>query len=180
MSYTPESLAELIKGDCRDTRVLALTIAIGAGWLNEIIKEYLQGNLFLNECTSLTELPENLEVHHLNISACTALTTLPKGLKVNGDLTADNCTSLVSLPENLYVGGYYCVLYKCTSLESLPKGFYAKGNLDIRHCKLIKDLPNDIKIGRDFYIEYTPIVDFSRSALRAIDCKGSVYSVYPY
>lgn len=180
MSYTPEHLAELIKGECRDTRVLAVTIAAGAGWLNEIIKGHLRGNLSLDKCSSLTELPEDLEVNHLDIRDCTSLIALPKGLKVNGNLSAENCTSLVSLPENLYVGGYYCVFYNCASLVSLPNGFYAHGNLDIRHCKLIKDLPADLKIRRDFYIEYTPIVDWSRSKLREIDCNGSVYSIYPY
>jgi hypothetical protein len=45
-------------------------------------------------------------VEHLYLTGCTSLTSLPDGLQVGGDLNLEDCTSLTSLPEDgLQVGG---------------------------------------------------------------------------
>lgn len=64
------------------------------------------GDLDFTGCTSLTSLPDGLQVGgYLNLYGCTNLTSLPDGLKVNGSLNLEGCTSLTSLPGGLQVGG---------------------------------------------------------------------------
>ena len=82
------------------------------------------GYLDLSECTSLTHLPDGLEVGYLYLSGCTSLTHLPDGLKV-GDLDLSECTSLTHLPDGLEVGGDL-YLSGCTGLQHL-RGKKIKG-----------------------------------------------------
>jgi len=73
-----------------------------------VLIEFLRGavvkDLSLNCCTSLTHLPEGLEVGgYLSLYKCASLTHLPDGLEVGGGLDLSYCTSLTSLPEGLEV-----------------------------------------------------------------------------
>jgi hypothetical protein len=65
------------------------------------------GYLYLNGCTGLKALPENLKVGgDLSLYGCTGLKALPENLKVGGDLYLYGCTGLKVLPENLEVSGH--------------------------------------------------------------------------
>jgi len=96
------------------------------------------GNLYLNGCTSLESLPENLTVREsLYLRGCTSLKSLPENLAVRESLYLSGCTSLESLPKNLAVGGSL-YLDGCTSLESLPKNLAVGGSLYLDDCTSLK------------------------------------------
>ena len=87
------------------------------GLLIDILAGCKIKNLYLVCCTSLTHLPDGLEVGgYLHLVGCTSLTHLPKGLKSGRYLSLCDCTSLTHLPDDLEVGG---VLY--TDSEQLYK-----------------------------------------------------------
>ena len=53
------------------------------------------GNLYLDNCTSLKSLPDNLTVGGwLDLGGCTSLKTLPDNLTVRGSIVLGDCTSL--------------------------------------------------------------------------------------
>jgi len=98
-----------------------------------VLIEFLRGavveDLDLRDCTSLTHLPEGLEVGgDLDLEGCTSLTHLPEGLKVGGDLNLGGCTSLTSLPKGLKVEAYL-YLGGCTSLTLLPEDLEVGGRI---------------------------------------------------
>jgi len=81
----------------------------------------VEGSLYLERCTSLQSLPNDLKVGGwLNLYGCTSLQSLPYGMMVGGWLNLRGCTSLQSLPDGLKVEGSL-YLERCTSLQ-LPKG----------------------------------------------------------
>jgi hypothetical protein len=101
------------------------------GELVDLLKgEKIDGNLYLYNCSSLKELPENLEVGGgLYLGSCSSLVKLPDGLKVGDSLDLINCSSLVKLPDGLSVGGDL-YLGGCSSLpEELPKTIKVGGKI---------------------------------------------------
>lgn len=61
----------------------------------------VDGSLFLTGCTSLTTLPEDLQVgRNLYLTGCTSLTALPEDLVVGGNLYLCGCTSLATLLDD--------------------------------------------------------------------------------
>ncbi len=110
------------------------------------------GNLYLNGCTSLKSLPENLAVgNSIDLSDCTSLKSLPDNLAVGGWLYLRGCTSLESLPDNLAVGGWL-YLGGCTSLESLPDNLTVGGSLYLGGCTSLESLPDNLTVGENLYL----------------------------
>jgi len=130
-------------------------------------------HLILRHCTTLTRLPNNLNVNgELDLSYCTNFTTLPDNLNVGRKMSLDYCESLTSLPDNLRVGGYLSLegcfslnhlpdnfnvndflnLNSCTSLTCLPDNLHLNGSLWIRHCKSLTHLPDNLKIDEDILL----------------------------
>ena len=97
------------------------------GLLIELFEnEKIRGDLYLWRYTSLTHLPDGLEVGgNLYLGRCTSLTHLPEGLKVGGYLCLEKCIFLTHLPKGLKVGGDL-ILEGCTGLAHL-KGKKIKG-----------------------------------------------------
>ena len=65
---------------------------------------HIDGNLYLEDCTTLTSLPAGLTVGaSLDLEGCTGLTHLPDGLTVGGSLYLSGCTALPDekIPEHL-------------------------------------------------------------------------------
>jgi len=85
---------------------------------------------------------------YLNLTNCTSLTSLPEGLNVGKDLYLRNCTSLTSLPEGLTVKGNLG-LTNCTSLTYLPEGLNVGEHLHLDDCTPLTFLPEDMKVGRN-------------------------------
>ena len=89
----------------------------------------VEGSLYLERCTSLQSLPNDLKVGGwLNLYGCTSLQSLPDGLKVEGSLYLERCTSLQSLPNDLKVGESLN-LFGCTSIQlpyGIPEGVKGK------------------------------------------------------
>src|SRR5512146_289372 len=91
-------------------------------------------DLYLDGCTGLKALPENLKVGgYLSLGGCTGLTALPENLKGGGDLYLCGCTGLKALPENLKVGGYLS-LSGCTGLKALPENLKVGCDLYLSGC----------------------------------------------
>ena len=66
---------------------------------------YVDGSLFLWDCSKLTKLPDNLYVgKNLDLWGCEQLTKLPDKLYVGQSLIMIG-TSIEEIPNNLYVGG---------------------------------------------------------------------------
>lgn len=86
---------------------------------------YIDGDIMIDDCQSLTIIPEEWNVYgkaefrynpqlkavkaksfkSLDLEGCESLTSLPNGLTVKGDLNLSRCKSLTALPPNLTVGG---------------------------------------------------------------------------
>ena len=108
-------------------------------------------NLDLGGCTSLSVLPEGLNVVGY-LRGCMSLAGLPEGLRVGGDLYLGGCTSLSVLPEGLNVGGYLD-LGGCTSLSVLPEGLRVGGELYLGGCTSLSVLPEGLNVGGELYLD---------------------------
>jgi hypothetical protein len=135
------------------------------------------GNLTLDRCSRLAELPEALEVggsllvrrcpigrlpDQLQISGNLRLVgvrvkELPKDLRVEGDLTLDRCSELVELPARLEVGG--SLLVRDCPIERLRAGLH---------------VGKDIRIHRARYLESTPEGMSARGDIELADCDSLV------
>jgi len=118
------------------------------------VKLIIKGHLSLDDYTSLTSLPEGLQVEgSLSFSGCTNLKSLPEGLQVKGSLRLLGCTNLRSLPEGLQVG--YLNLTSCPSLTSLPNGLKVEGDLYLVNTPLAKYTDGELlkMIGSNGYIK---------------------------
>jgi hypothetical protein len=93
-------------------------------------------------CTSLTTLPENLQLHRLNVNDCTALQSLPVGLRAHS-IQAQR-SGLRHLPDDLQVT-YKLDLTDCKSLASLPDNLHT-GSLIVRGCTQLKNIPDGLSI----------------------------------
>jgi hypothetical protein len=110
-------------------------------------------HLDFKKCTSLTVLPEGLQVlEYLDLFRCTSLTALPSGLQVGSWLDLQGCDSLESLPDGLHVGSWLNLRY-CTSLKSLPEGLRVDEGLSVDSCLIkrhpFKDLPKILHLPFD-------------------------------
>jgi len=92
---------------------------------------YYGGSLYLENCTGITSLPDNLTVGGYLDLRGTGITSLPDNLTVGGSLYLKNCTGITSLPDNLTVGGSLD-LENCTGITSLPDNLTVGGYLDLR------------------------------------------------
>ena len=105
------------------------------------------GDLYLDGCTGLTALPENLSVvGYLSLDGCTGLTALPENLSVVGRLSLRGCTGLTALPENLSVGRDLS-LDGCTGLTALPENLSVEGYLSLDGCTGLTALPENLSVG---------------------------------
>jgi len=110
-------------------------------------------NLFIEACTNLVYLPENLNiVAFFGIENCPKLISLPNGLRVEGNLKIYPDINITELPENLFVGGNLD-LSECENLRSLPEGLRVGGDLDVSDCENLSSLPENIRIGGDLTFE---------------------------
>ena len=106
------------------------------------------GRLSLSRCTGLTALPENLSVGgYLSLRGCTGLTALPENLSVRGNLFLSGCTGLTALPENFSVGIFYLSLDGCTGLTALPENLSVGGYLSLDGCTGLTALPENLSVG---------------------------------
>ena len=111
------------------------------------VRYQVEGELYLDGCTGLTALPENLSVGgDLSLDGCTGLTALPENLSVGGDLSLDGCTGLTALPENLSVGSFLS-LDGCTGLTALPENLSVGGLLCLDGCTGLTALPENLSVG---------------------------------
>jgi hypothetical protein len=112
-------------------------------------KIFVEGDLELRNCTSLTTLPAGLQVGvDLFLSGCTSLTTLPADLQVGGGLFLSDCTSFTTLPADLQVGGEL-FLAGCTSLTTIPADLHVGLTLHLSGCTSLTTLPADLQVKRD-------------------------------
>ena len=108
----------------------------------------VRGDLYLDGCTGLTALPENLSVGgYLSLRGCTGLTALPENLSVGGNLFLSGCTGLTALPENFSVGIFYLSLDGCTGLTALPENLSVGGYLSLDGCTGLTALPENLSVG---------------------------------
>ena len=116
----------------------------------------VEGDLVLNNCTSLETLPENLKVgRNLHLIGCTALQTLGNNLKVGGNLYLEGCRALTTLPDNLTTVGGYLNLIDCTALTTLPGNLTTVGGyLNLGRCRALQTLPENLKVGRNLHLYY--------------------------
>ena len=99
-------------------------------------------NCHNNKLTSLSNLPQNLEILYCTSNQLTSLSDLPQSLK-ELYCTSNQLTSLSNLPENLKT--LDCTNNQITSLFNLPQ------NLEILDCHKnqitsLSDLPQSLKI----------------------------------
>ena len=142
-------------------------------------KPYYAGALYLEECTGITSLPDNLTVGGSLYLRGTGITSLPDNLTVGGDLDLrgtgitslpDNLTvggdldlrdtEITSLPDNLIVGGYLDL--RGTGITSLPNNLTVGGDLDLDGCTGITSLPDNLTVGGSLYLSGTGIKDTSK------------------
>ena len=137
------------------------------------VRYQVEGELYLDGCTDLTVLPENLSVEgFLSLDGCTGLTALPKNLSVGGFLSLDGCTGLTALPKNLSVGsnlylrhctgltalpenlsvGGYLYLDRCTGLTALPENLSVGGGLSLDGCTGLTALPENLSVGGSLFL----------------------------
>jgi len=101
----------------------------------------VKGNLFLSY-TSVTSLPEGLQVGgHLDLFH-TPITSLPEGLQVEGTLNLA-FTPITSLPEGLQVGGHLDL--SGTRITSLPTDLQVKGDIFGLDRNYRADVPEHLK-----------------------------------
>ena len=111
------------------------------------VRYQVEGDLYLDGCTDLTALPENLSVGgFLSLDGCTGLTALPENLSVGGFLSLDGCTGLTALPENLSLGGGLSSTH-CTGLTALPENLSVGGDLSLEGCTDLTALPKKLSVG---------------------------------
>jgi len=102
----------------------------------------VKGHLNLSY-SSITSLPEGLQVGgYLNLSH-TPITSLPEGLQVGGYLNLISAP-ITSLPEGLQVGGYLNLFH--TPITALPEGLQVGGDLNLSDTR-ITSLPEGLQVG---------------------------------
>jgi len=110
------------------------------------------GNLLLNGCTSLTHLPDNLQVGgDVELFNCTSLIQIPDNLKINGTLRLTYCISLTHLPDNLKINKNLS-LSGSSSLISLPDNLQVEGDLRLGGCTSLTSLPANLMVGKNIYL----------------------------
>ncbi|HLZ60188.1 MAG TPA: hypothetical protein VKR06_24825 [Ktedonosporobacter sp.] len=102
----------------------------------------VSGGLDLSDCTSLTTLPAGLRVKRLVLDECSSLRELPRDLQCF-DLSM-HATPITSLPADLKVE-YRLDLSNCDMLEALPAGLKV-GSLILRECTSLRALPEDLDV----------------------------------
>ena len=137
---------------------------------------YVEGNLKLRRCKSLTTLPDNLSVSgNLDLFLCTSLTEksltpeliqkgniilpnlpniteiLSRVSHVSGNLDLSYCKSLTTLPDNLSVSGNLDLSH-CTSLTTLPDNLSVSGNLNLHYCTSLTTLPDNLYVSGDLHL----------------------------
>src|SRR5690606_14951734 len=97
------------------------------------------GTLVLSGCTSLTCLPERLDVWFLDLSGCWALEQWPKWAAIRGGrLQLRSCTAMRALPN--YIKQLSALNVRdCPNLTSLPAELTISGWLDLAHSGLTSE-----------------------------------------
>ena len=127
------------------------------------IKKYIEngskGDLDLSE-TPIKSIPKELTYVEgdLILQGCKSLTSLPDNLKVDGSLNLDGCKNLTSLPDNLQVDGGLS-LYGCESLTSLPDTLHVKGNVYVDKIFNINPYRKEVLFIRAFNGEQVLIIE---------------------
>ena len=103
------------------------------------------GSLYLENCTGITALPDNLTVGgSLDLENCTGITALPDNLTVGGSLYLENCTGITALPDNLTVGDSL-YLENCTGITALPDNLTVGDSLYLRGT----GITDEIKVNKN-------------------------------
>ncbi|MCE9547808.1 MAG: hypothetical protein K8T25_20235 [Planctomycetia bacterium] len=94
------------------------------------------GSLVLRGCSSLTTLPEDLDVWFLDLTGCWAFCEWPDRSYIrSGQLALRGCTAITQLPSDVQRLSWLDVR-DCPNLCSLPQGLQISGWLDIAHSGL--------------------------------------------
>jgi len=156
----------------------------------------MNGNLDLSG-SSITSLPQGLEVGGDLYLQQTRITSLPQGLKVGGALWLQH-TRITSLPQGLVVGG--ALWLQQTRITSLPQGLKVGGDLDLERTPItslpqglevgdklnlsgtpITSLPQDLKVGGDLLLYFTPITSLPKDLIVGgdLDLRGTRITSLP-
>ena len=101
-------------------------------------------SLNLEDCTSLEQLPEGIDLKILVLDYCTRLKKLTANTKVSEILLLRGCASLEQLPEGLNL--QMLVLDRCTGLKQLPSNLKVSEILSLRHCTGLEQLPENLNV----------------------------------
>ena len=94
----------------------------------------IEGNLIIDGCTSLTRLPDGLQVGRaVHLEGCSSLTELPADLQIGTSLSLKRCTSLTRLPDDLRLENSL-QLAECPNLTEFPKRLWVASQLWISLC----------------------------------------------
>ena len=127
-------------------------------------------NLAFRGFTEITELPPiNFKIEgNLIIENCPSLTHLPDGLRVGGAIQVEGCSSLTELPTDLEIGSSLS-LKRCSSLTHLPDDLRIENSLQLAACPNLKEFPKRLWVGSQLWISFCPALTRGRDgeAIRA-------------
>lgn len=101
--------------------------------------------LTLADCRLLKSLPRNLKVGTLNVTNCTQLEELPEGLDV-WFLNISGCKQLTHLPRQARIEHGGIIASGCTALRELPDYLTDLGTLDVGNCPELTSLPPKLQV----------------------------------
>jgi hypothetical protein len=116
----------------------------------------VNGDLDLSNETSLTWLPEGLEVGRLVLANCSALQTLPDHMKVFV-LDMSNCVSLQHFPEDGPEQMARLNISGCTHISALPSWLKRVAQLDVSGCTNLQELPDGLHVVTWLDVAHTPL-----------------------
>ena len=104
----------------------------------------VNGSLDLSLAQDLQSLPDGLTVDSLDLSGCTSLTALPQNLNIRRALILDYCTALTELPMGI---SCYELSAAGTPLQTLPPDLTVDFKIDLTDCGQLERLPDGLQVG---------------------------------
>ena len=116
----------------------------------------VHGTFDVSNESSLTCLPEELEVERLVMDNCSALQTLPMRLKVFV-LDMAHCINVQRLPEEGLEQMARLNIQGCTRISALPSWLKRVAQLDVSGCTGLRELPEGLRVVSWLDLAHTPL-----------------------
>lgn len=120
----------------------------------------INGNLIIDKCPNLIEIPESVEVTSASITNCENLKRIPSiliGEKTDIEFFGNTSLEDISYATINVRGANF---HDCVNLKKLPDNMAASDFLDFGHCDSLEEFPKNMRVGKQLWM--TPTVPIAK------------------